>query len=408
MDATRVLTCRGCGSAILEPIDSLGNFPYANLFPSQIPDVWPTNRLALTVCRECSLCQLDIYPNLSELYLDYIWITSSSTFIHEYLDGLVDRLLSLSPEKYSKVVEIASNDATLLEKFDGHSNQLIGIEPAKNLATYYSGTNINLISDLFNSECVEKNQALLSNSSLIIARNVLAHVPDISSFINACKSCLSPKGFLYLEFHDGDEILSKLQFDSIYHEHQSYISEKSLAKILMKQGFKIDASWLGPIGGSSRSVIASLSDDYKIDGQDQESIHLDNNLCLKEIQRWKEFRKKLDKYKTTLYELLADARSKGLTIVGFGASARSTTLACFCDLSQWLIEIVDSSSAKHGRVWTGSNLIVKSPAEVDWLIVDIVVLLAWNFQEEILDQLTTLGFKGKVLRVLPNEPTYIS
>lgn len=407
MGNIRVINCRGCGSPKLKSIKSFGCFPYANGFP----DVHTVSRkrypLSLVVCEECTLCQLNEYPDLEELYSDYIWLTSSSKTIHMYLDELKEYLLNLRNGPFSKIVEIASNDATLLKKFEGQVNRRIAVEPAKNLKKFYKNTNIELISELFDNDCVTRNKNILNETSLVIARNVLAHVPDIMAFLQACKSCLSRNGFLYLEFHDGDEIIKKLQFDSIYHEHQSYITGCALRHILKSAGFEIHSSWLGPIGGSSRSVIAYVPEVKNNETQDSCSHNMNKEMSNIEYQRWVKFRIEVDTFKNNLDDILSKAFAKNLNVVGFGASARSTTLANFCELSRWLAAIVDSSTNKHGKLWTGTDLVVKSPSSIKWEEIDIVLLLAWNFEEEILNQLTKLGFIGQILRVLPNRPKYV-
>lgn len=408
MGATRIKECRACRHQVFTEIDSLGEFPFANMFPPATSATTPKKHaLTLLICQNCSLCQLSVLPDLDELYSDYLWTTNSSTAVHTYLDGLMKRLTKFSGHRPDRVIEIASNDGTFLKKFEGKAKCLIGIDPARNLSSHYRDSNIRLFTDFFSEDLVEKNPDALSNAQLLIARNVLAHTPDIDKFLRSCKKCLSKDGLLYLEFHDGDEIINKLQFDSIYHEHQCYITEAAIKIIVERLDFTVIDFWRGPIGGSSLSlIIRRHRDSDKVQTKDKQ-FRQQQHLVSAETSRWQEFRHEVGLYRRKITRILRALKSDGQVIVGFGASARSTTIAQFCDLEKWLSAIVDSSSFKQGRLWTGTKLLVSSPSAHDWTRIDVVVLFAWNFEQEIVALLSDLGFRGRILRLLPYEPTFL-
>ena len=407
MGATRVKECRACHHQTFTEIDSLGAFPFANLFPQVASAAPQEHALTLLICESCGLCQLSVLPDLDELYTNYLWTTNSSATVHEHLDALQTRLKKFIGERPNKVIEVASNDGTFLKKFEGEAECLIGIDPARNLSKHYRGSNIRLFTDFFSEDLVKKNPDALSNARLLIARNVLAHTPDIETFLRSCKKCLSKDGLLYLEFHDGDEIINKLQFDSIYHEHQCYITEAAIKLIVERLGFTVTDCWRGPIGGSSLSLIIKQSEGWDKAPTKEKQSPEQERLVRAEALRWQKFRREVDLYKRTVTKIFKTLKSEGQVIVGFGASARSTTIARFCKMEQWLSAIVDSSSFKQGRLWTGTQIPVSSPCSHDWESIDVVVLFAWNFEREITAQLSNLGFSGRILRLLPYEPTFI-
>ena len=407
MGATRIKECRACRHQMFTEIDSLGEFPYANLFPDVTSAAPQEHALTLLICQGCSLCQLNVLPDLDELYTNYLWTTNSSTTVHDYLDGLQKRLTKILGDRPNKVIEIACNDGTFLKKFEGEAECLIGIDPARNLSNHSRDSNILLFTDFFSEDLVKRNPDVLSNAQLLIARNVLAHIPDIDTFLRGCKKCLSKDGLLYLEFHDGDEIINKLQFDSIYHEHQCYITEAAIKLLVERLGFTVIDCWRGPIGGSSLSLIIKQNADLNNASKKEKQSRQQERLVRAETLRWQKFRQEVDLYKRRVTKILKTLKSEGQVIAGFGASARSTTIARFCNMEQWLSAIVDSSSFKQGRFWTGTQILVSSPGAHDWGRIDVVVLFAWNFEQEIVAQLSHLGFRGRILRLLPYEPTFI-
>jgi SAM-dependent methyltransferase len=394
---TKLIRCRGCGGTIFNEIKSFGNFPYANIFP------WPDetepalHRLALIHCDTCGLVQLDTVPDPVELFSEYIWETSSSRFISAYLHDLAPRICKTLSRR-EKVVEVASNDGALLTVLSEYFAEVIGVEPASNLLNRRFGPKIQVYNDFFSESLCNSNSSVFRDVDLVVARNVIAHVPDIKSFLASCVRILADEGLLYLEFHDADALVKDLQFDAIYHEHQSYMSESALKNISTPLGLEIVDSWLGLVGGSSRSVLMrfnpSLSDSYEASAR-------------KSFASWLDFRERVDSYRSKLYDQFEALAKQGSKIVAFGASARSTTLLNFSGVGRYITDVVDSSERKHGRCWTGSRLAIKDPKTFEWNSVDVVAIFAWNFFDEIELQLRDLGFTGRLLRVLPLEPIFI-
>jgi hypothetical protein len=395
------ISCRLCGSVKIANLPTFGRFPFANIFPNDPKALIAAHNLQLCVCEDCGLCQLSDFPNTSELFDDYIWRTATSLMVHEYLEELSARLLP-HVAKRGTIVEIASNDCTLLRKFRHIFDKRIGIEPASNFELDHKAAEATYVNEYFTSKLVKKRPNLSNSANLIVARNVLAHVPNIKDFISTIYEMLTSDGIVYFEFHDGDSIIDMLQFDSIYHEHQSYITYEVIAKFLNKLGFDVLDTWVGPIGGSSRSIVCSKKEGGNIVA---EACEVDTKAVSANVEyaKWQGFREKCDDYKKTFRETLSELRAAEKKIYGFGASARSTTLGIFCGASEYLDGFIDSASHKKGRFWTGSQLQIQNPKDVNWMDADIIVIFAWNFYDEVRSVIREAGFTGDIYRVLPNK-----
>lgn len=392
----KLVSCRGCKSSSLDYLFSFGNLPYANSFPIKSPKL-PKYRLALTMCNKCGLVQLDDFPQLSEMYSNYIWKTASSKVVPRYLEEFVEKLIkSYSPKK---IIEIASNDGTLLKLLKNKGIEVIGVEPAKNLHKVCKDQNLETINDYFAKNISENYPKLKNKYDILIARNVFAHVENMLEFLYEAEIVLNNTGICILEFHDGGKLLDMLQFDSIYHEHQSYISLIALHNIVKKTPFKIASVQETFIGGGALLVTLKKSNDNSMIPSVLASKHLRHG----DYESWKEMEIRINQYSARLNDIL-DNLKNDFRLIGFGASARSTTLANVTNCWKHLDAIVDSAEEKHGHFWSGTDLQITNPNDVIWGINDVVVLFAWNFAEEIKKQLRKLGFEGKLLKILPNMP----
>jgi SAM-dependent methyltransferase len=392
-----VLHCRGCASNNLKNLFSLGGLPYANTFPED-EVVLPDYKLGLVMCLECELVQLDEYPDLNELFSNYIWKTSSSKHVPNYLVHFVERIFR---DYYlPKVIEIASNDGTLMRLLKSKGADVIGVEPAENLFEECLNKNLTVIKDFFSKGFSDKYPELKGEFNALIARNVFCHVEDMHVFLLEAHAILSSEGICILEFHDGGKLLDLLQFDSIYHEHQSYLTLPALENIVANTSFGIVDVTETFVGGGALLVILKKGKNFATHTSVIASRHLGHN----NYSRWRSMGNAVEAYKVRLNELLKNLK-KDFRLIGFGASARSTTLANFTGCWVHLDIIADNASDKHGRFWTGTEMRICSPKEINWQEGDIVVLFAWNFYDEIKHQLLKLGFRGKILKVLPNLPT---
>lgn len=393
------LVCRGCGSSSFSEVLDLGSLPLANTFP-EIQSSLPKHPLELVVCEACGLAQLSINPDLSELYDDYIWVTASSSLIHNELAEILE-WLPLKEE--SKVIEVASNDGTFLKILIEAGFVAHGVEPALNLAQACWSDGLSVDNCLFDSSYAEyfESNDTMSKFDCLVARNVFAHVPSIAEFLETANTVLADDGIIYLEFHDGDRIIEDLQFDSIYHEHQSYITFPVIEGILRRAGWTIVRKRYGPIGGGSLGLVAK-----RFNGSDYPSVEIDL-LVRSEIERWKRFAHQVSEYRDELRQMLLSLKSEGKKIAAYGTSARSSTLANFCGIEEFIDIAVDGSIHKHGRYWTGTALKVESPGR-GFNDIDAVLVTAWNFFDEIRSSLREVGFDGLFIKPLPNKPRLIT
>ena len=392
----KLFSCRGCASSSLRYLFSFGNLPYANAFPTNSSKL-QKHRLALTMCNKCRLVQLDEHPKINEIYSTYIWKTASSRTVPKYLEVFVQKIIkNFSPKK---IIEIASNDGTLIKLLEKNGVQVIGVEPAKNLHEICKDQNLTTINDYFAKGFSEKYPELKNKYDVLIARNVFAHMENILEFMNEAEKVLNNNGVCILEFHDGGKLLDMLQFDSIYHEHQSYISLIAFHNIVVKTSFRIDSVNETFVGGGALLVTLKKSNDNTMISSVLASKHLGHG----DYKNWKQMELRVNKYSERLNQILKNLKTD-FRLIGFGASARSTTLANFTDCWKYLDFIVDNAKEKHGHFWSGTNLKIISPDKVIWDLNDVVVLFAWNFSNEIKNQLKKVGFKGKVLKLLPNMP----
>lgn len=392
----KLTSCRGCGSSSLRFLFSFGNLPYANTFPLNSPKV-QNHRLALTMCSECKLVQLDEYPKIDEMFSSYIWKTASSRVVPKYLEKFVQNLIqNFSPKK---IIEIASNDGTLIKLLKQKGIEIIGVEPAKNLYDICKNQNLETINDYFQKDFSKNYPNLKNKYDVLIARNVFAHTENILEFLHEAEKVLTNRGICILEFHDGGKLLDMLQFDSIYHEHQSYISLIALHNIVEKTCFKIASVEETFVGGGALLVTLTKSNKNTMNSSVLASKHLGHG----DYKTWKQMEVRVNQYSERLNQILKNLKND-FRLIGFGASARSTTLANFTNCWKHLNMIVDSAKEKHGHFWSGTNLKIMDPNDVVWNLNDIIILFAWNFSDEIINQLKNLGFKGKLLKILPNRP----
>ena len=396
-----VSACRACDERQLIDVADLGHTPYANTFPTNSVELkkYP---LKVVFCQNCGLAQLSIFPDLHELYGNYIWHTSSSSLIRAELEEITDWLAS--EIEMGDILEVAANDGLFVGKLVDRGFHAVGLEPAENMSKIAKAKGLNVVNGFFEKQIFEAGGALASSKfDLIIARNVFAHVASIADFFSLARDVLNPGGHLYVEFHDADALIRQMQFDSIYHEHQSYITEASLRNAAGIHGFEVKCTRRGPIGGGSLGILLKPLGGNK---ETLQQFEIDRFVLAKEREKWVGFSGSLEKFKDDLHAILNN-ESSGHRLVAFGASARSTTLINVCQIQDQIDAIVDSSSMKWGKYWTGTKLIVGTP-DIDWKSDDISVFLtAWNFKEEIFSYLKSKGFKGRVIMPLPVTPTVV-
>lgn len=389
---TRIIECRSCGSEALHQALDLGETPLANslLAGHELDDAEPTYPLELLFCSDCTLLQISETVDPEELFREYVYFSSYSDTMVAHAKALVDRVLSQrSLGANDLVVELASNDGYLLQFYKSAGVPVLGIEPAANVAASAVGDRgIETLIEFFNLDLADRLALEGRSASVIHANNVLAHVADLRSFVSGIARLLRPNGVAILETPYVREMLDKVEFDTIYHEHLCYYSVTSLMRLLGDRGLKIvDVEPIDIHGGSIR-IFAALSDSSV-----EPNLHVEKLLAAEQawgvadLATYQRFGDRVRTLQRDLLEMLTQLRSDGARIAAYGAAAKGSTLLNCCRIGKDLVDyVVDRSPHKQGLYMPGVRLPIRAPAVLNEDRPDYALLLTWNFAPEILEQ----------------------
>lgn len=399
--------CRVCGSAGLRPILDLGNQPLANSLkkkPGEKEDRYP---LTLVFCQNCSLVQLSETVKKEILFDNYIWLTQTSATAKRYAELFYKRAVAVTKAKPGDfVVEVASNDGTFLKPFIRGGYEVLGVDPAQNLARLANKQGVRTMPEYWGREIAQKIVSQNGEAKIIIARNVIPHVSELQDVIAGMHLSLSEKGIGIIEFHYAGQILQELHYDSIYHEHLCYFSIKSISALLALYNlvpFHIETS---PISGGSYVIYFSKKKRRESVNY-QKLLEKENRLGANKIRAWKTFAKLCREHRQKSIEVAKSFSSK--TVLGFGASARSSTYLNFCGFDSGAIKaIVDNNPLKQGLISPGTSIPIVSLEKGMQMNPDLIFILAWNFRDEIAKECRIKGYKGKYLAAFPDRPYYFN
>lgn len=399
--------CRACNSTNVEMFFDLGLQPFANALLHNEKDYEGKYPLSLSFCSDCSLVQLDFTANPAELFSNYFWVTSTSKTAREYASVFCKKALqnALSSDiKY--VLEIASNDGTFLRPFCEDNIEVIGVDPAENIAKMANESGVPTINAFFGEDVAKKIINDRGYPSITFARNVLPHVANLHDFVSGLSYCIDDQGILILEVHYAGKILEELHYDSIYHEHLCYFTLQSVENLLNLHGLYIFDIETSPISGGSVVLYISKDQGKKKSEKLAAFEMLEQKQKYNTFTKWQEFANKSLLHRDLLNKMIDDALEKGIRLVGYGASARSSTMLNFCGIDKHkLLKIADQNQLKRGFYTPGSRIEIITPEEAFTLKPEGVVLLAWNFKDEIIDLLKNkYGFRGDIITPLPFPP----
>jgi SAM-dependent methyltransferase len=404
--------CRGCDSNDLILVLSLGETPLANAFLKEEdlekPEaIYP---LDLYYCRKCHLLQLLEVVDPEILFKEYIYVTGTSETMALHNSKLADTILKRQKLTRSDLVlEIASNDGSLLSCFKRYGVRTLGVEPSKNVATIAREKGIEIINRFFDKESVLEIQSTHGLANVIIANNVLAHVDDIIGFLKRALKLLKPGGIIVVEVPYLIDMIDNLEYDTIYHEHLCYFSVISLMQIYVAVGLSItQIDRLQVHGGSLRIYASSKSEAQDHHPDIYQLAEKEKQYGLMEERTYLEFARKVHKNKKDLLNLIEDLNTKRKTIAAYGAPAKGNTLLNFCKIGRnYLRYIVDMSPHKVGKYTPGMHIPVYSVSRLLEEQPDYTLLLAWNFKNEIIrQQKTYLSRGGHFILPIPH-PTII-
>jgi SAM-dependent methyltransferase len=396
--------CRVCASVRLLEVLNLGMQPLANCLreplDTSIEKKFP---LVLVRCADCSTIQLSINVNPTLMFDNYYWVTGTSSIAQEHCSYLAQEIVSRITTSGS-ILEIGSNDGTLLKSLRSISDaKLYGVDPAKVISNIARENSVEIFTEYFSESFVTKFLENSERVDAVVARNVLSHVPDLKDVVSGISRVLSDEGVFVVEFHDASKILKELHYDSIYHEHTFYHSLRSMSMVAKNAGLTPFDVLDSPISGGSNILFASKLP-LKPTERMIKALELEEESGVYNESDWLEFGKASQENISLVRTFLSNhSKSK---ILGFGASARSSTLLNAIGAnSRNLVGIADSNPLKWGKKSPGTGLIIDSPAKLINSSVEIVFICPFNFEEEIVDSLTNdLDWHGKVFLPLPNVP----
>ena len=390
------MRCRFCKTNLEHLFADLGTAPPANAFlgDDHLQEVEHYYPLRAFVCDHCFLVQIDEFESPADLFSNYVYFSSYSRTWVEHARSFARSAIeqfSLGPDH--QVVEVASNDGYLLQFFLGAGIPAFGVEPAANIARIAEEKGIPTLCEFFGADTARILSADGKMADLLVANNVLAHVPDINDFVVGLKILLKPRGVITLEFPHLLQLILHNQFDTIYHEHFSYISVLAAQKIFEKHNLRIfDVEELPTHGGSLRLSVCHGDNDFFEESDGMSRVkELECAHGLDRLESYSVFQKQIHRTKRALLTLLIEAKERSQSIAGYGASAKGNTLLNFCGIGRDFLDYVaDLNDHKQGMFLPGTHIPVVSPDMIFESRPDYVLILPWNLEAEIMSQLEAI------------------
>jgi len=388
------MRCRFCKTELEHVFIDLVNSPASNSFltKEQLNEPEAFYPLKIFTCHKCFLVQLDEYKKSEAIFnSDYVYFSSYSTSWLQHAKKYTDLMQQrFGYDQKSLVIEIASNDGYLLQYFKEKKIPVLGIEPTANTATVAISKGIESIIDFFGIRLANQLVAKGTKANLLLGNNVLAHVPDIVDFVGGMKIILADDGVITMEFPHLLQLIENSQFDTIYHEHFSYLSFYTAKQIFESQGLELfDVEELQTHGGSLRIYAKHKDDSSKqISGNVKATLDKEIKKGLTDILAYSGFSTKAMKVKLDLVDFLIEEKRKKKKIAAYGAAAKGNTLLNFCGIKNDMIEfVVDANPHKQGKYLPASHIPVLNEQNLKNAKPDYVIILPWNLKEEIIEQL---------------------
>jgi SAM-dependent methyltransferase len=405
--------CRACGGELAVTFADLGLQPPANAFLAAAADLQQEKRYALRakVCGSCKLVQVDVDVPPRELFSNYVYFSSYSD---DWLAHSL-RFCTMARERFdlntqSLVIELGSNDGYLLKEFVAAGIPVLGIDPSDTVAAAAKKVGVSTLVEFFGADLAARLAAQGRRADLIVANNVLAHVPALNDFVAGIATLLKPGGSVTIEFPHLLRLIENVAFDTIYHEHFSYISLYAIERVLRLQGLHIyDVEELPTHGGSLRIFASHAARAGLEDSSALRKVRSDERLAgLADLDTYRRFSEGVVACRSSLLEFLARAKSAGKVVAAYGAAAKGNTLLNFCGITADDIPMVaDRNPHKQSKLLPGSHIPVVSPDELTRRKPDYVLILPWNLKTEIMRQLAGISaWGGRFVTAVPTVHCY--
>lgn len=391
--------CRSCGAPLTETFVDLGMSPLANSYvaPGRAAAMEPFYPLHAYVCSSCFLVQLDEFEKPDHIFSDYLYFSSFSTswldHASRYVAAITERL---GLGAGSKVVEIASNDGYLLQYFVARGVPVLGVDPARNVVAEAEKRGVPTEVAFFGRETADRLVAAGHRADLMIANNVLAHVPDINDFVGGFARLLAPGGTATFEFPHLLTLIRDRQFDTIYHEHFSYLSLLALEPVFARAGLEVyDVEQLPTHGGSLRLFVRHRDAGRPV-GAAVDALRREEAAAgLGDIAAYRAFRRSISDLRYEILEFFVAANRAGKTMCAYGAPAKGNTLLNYVGVKPDMIPFtVDRNDHKQGHLLPGTRIPILHPDAIARARPDYVVILPWNLKAEIMAQLAEIRVWG--------------
>ncbi len=396
----------------MDPVLSLGPAPLANSFLTSVAEFSrePSYPLDLVLCTACGLAQIPDVIKPEVLFRHYLYLSGTSTTMAAHNAGYaqeVVELLHLAPNDL--VVEIASNDGSLLSHFRQYGVRTLGIEPARNIATLARHRGIQTVAEFFEPSLATQIRATEGPARAILGNNVLAHVDDPTTFLRGAVDLLAVDGMVIVEVPLLRPLVEETRYDTIYHEHLSYFSVTALMALCEQVGLRVCRLEHQAVHGGSIRLFAGHVEQYPahvIEAVQEAAAEQEAGMT--SLERLSAFADDVASHRSALREMLSSLRDQGASVAAYGAPAKGNTLLNYCDIGPALVSYtVDRSPLKVGTYTPGMHLQVREVTALEQEPPDYVLILAWNFAEEIMAQLSEYHHQGgKFILPLPT-PTIL-
>lgn len=388
------MKCRHCGAPLTHTFLDLGFAPPSNAYLTEADLSKPEKYypLKVKVCDQCWLVQTEDYAQADELFSpEYAYFSSTSTGWLAHAKRYAEKMTTeLGLNATSLVIEVASNDGYLLRNFVAAGIPCLGIEPTDSTAAAAEQLGIPVLREFFGESLGQQLTAKGQQADLIAGNNVYAHVPDINDFTRGLKAALKPGGTITLEFPHLMRLIDQAQFDTVYHEHFSYLSLQTVSRIFAATGLRVwNVEELPTHGGSLRVYGCHQDDTRSMQAAVSSVLQAEIQHGLQDLNTYLKFQPRADKIKDDLLSFLIEQKRLGKKVAAYGAAAKGNTLLNYAGVKPDLVDFVcDLAQAKQNKFMPGSHIPICDPKRVSWSELDFVVVLPWNIVSEVKAQLS--------------------